>query len=68
MDDMYLGYMVRTEAIENIIEYLSLVDDPDDESEQEFIQEQEGIWFRDMTSDETNYIIEKVNRNRRGNN
>lgn len=57
-----LGYIARSEAIESIISYLSQSPDPNDEDAQAFIQEREGVWFRDMTTEETDYIVNQVNK------
>lgn len=57
-----LGYIARSEAIESIIEFLSQSPDPNDENTQIAAQEQEGICFKDMTIEETNYIVNQVNK------
>lgn len=57
-----LGYIARSEAIEGIIEFLSQSPDPNDEDTQTAAQEQEGICFKDMTTEETNYIVNQVNK------
>lgn len=57
-----LGYIARSEAIESIISYLSQSPDPNDEDTQITAQEQEGIWFKDMTTEETDYIVSQVNK------
>lgn len=62
MDDVMLGYIARSEAIESIIKYLSQSPDPNDEDTQITAQEREGIWLKDMTTEETDYIVNQVNK------
>lgn len=62
MDDVMLGYIARTTAIEEIITTLSQEDHPNDEDIQMRAQEKAGIWFKDMTEEETDYVISQVNK------
>lgn len=62
MDDTMLGYIARTTAIDEIIDTLAHSDNPNNEDLQYEVQESAGIWFKDMTADETEYIVNQVNK------
>lgn len=62
MDDTMLGYVARTTAIDKMIDALAHSDNPNNEDLQYEVQESAGIWFKDMTTDETEYIVNQVNK------
>lgn len=63
MDDLFFGMMVREEILNDFVEVLLATDDPNDSVNQRESARCVGLDWTTLTSDEINYLEDKLNGN-----
>lgn len=63
MDDLFFGMMVREEILNDFVEVLLATDDPNDSVNQREAARCVGLDWSTLTSDEINYLEDKLNGN-----